>query len=82
VSCPVTVVLYQGIADKARLAGLPKTVLENAQLRSDVLKADTEKKAAAALARRIKLLLSGSDSATGGQSTVMLRHALSLLKTL
>jgi len=41
-----------------RLAGLPKTVLENAQLRADQLKVETAKKNAEALAKRTRHLLS------------------------
>lgn len=68
------------VANKNRLAGLPKSVLENAQMRSDILKADTQKKAAASLARRVQLLLSDPEAGKGEQASVMLKNALTLLK--
>ncbi|GFZ42602.1 MutS protein homolog 3 [Saitozyma sp. JCM 24511] len=46
----------------ARLAGLPKTVLENAQLRADCLKVETQKRMMTALARRTQRLLQSTFS--------------------
>jgi DNA mismatch repair protein MSH3 len=44
------------------LAGLPKTVLENAQLRADCLKVETQKRMMTALARRTQRLLQSTFS--------------------
>lgn len=59
-------------ADHAlRLAGLPKTVLENAQLRADQLKVETAKKNAEALAKRTRHLLSDlSTSSLNARETI------------
>lgn len=62
-----------------RLAGLPKTVLENAQLRADCLKVETQERMVTALARRTQRLLQSTFSNVT-DSAATLRNAALLYK--
>lgn len=50
----------------ARLAGLPEGVLQNAQLRADMLKVETQKRAQLAVAKRTRKLLGLVQAEKGG----------------
>lgn len=67
----------------ARLAGLPRAVLDTAQVRADLLKTETEDRAAAALAARSKRVLDASlGKAPNKGSAEVARSAEALLKML
>jgi len=63
----------------ARLAGLPKSVLQLAQERADHLKVETEERMLSAVTHRSSLLLTDLSSRGTGRSTTAILHNAQLL---
>ena len=75
----------RNLADIMRLcslAGLPKVVLENAQLRSDHLRAETAQRQISSLSKRTQRLWSDLDPNNHKSAEEILHHAVMLHKVL